>query len=92
MDPHLDLAANPHPHPREHVERVGHAAVGRVLDRHQAEIRLLAMNLLEHGGDAADRHEFDALAETMDGGQVAVAVGGAKKGHAQTVSAEPASH
>ena len=74
MNAQLDFAANPHPHPREHVERVGHAAVGRVLDGHQAEIGLLAMNFLEDGGDAADGHELNALAEAMDGGQVAETV------------------
>ena len=83
VDSQLHFAANPHPHPREHVERVGHAAVGRVLDRHQPEIRLLPVDFLEHGGDAADRHELDALAEAMDRRQVAETVERPEKGDAR---------
>ena len=61
-------------HAHEHVERVGDAAVGRVFQRHHAEIDVAAVDLLEDGGDAADAHELDLLAEALDGGQVAEAV------------------
>ena len=42
------FAANPHPQPGEHVQRVGHAAVRRVFDRRQPEIRLLESELCSH--------------------------------------------
>ena len=58
MDVHLDLAADPHRQPGEHVQRVGDAAVGRVLDRHQAEIGVSLVDLLEHGGNGPHRHEL----------------------------------
>ena len=58
----------------EHVQRVGDPAVGGVFQRHDAEIGMAAVDLLEHGGDAADAHELDRLAEALDGRQMAEAV------------------
>ena len=58
----------------EHVERVGDPAVGRVLQRHQAELDVAAIDLLEDRRDRADRHVLDRLAKFGDRGQVAVAV------------------
>ena len=78
-----------HRQPGEHVERVGDAAVGRVLDRHDAEVGVPAIDLLEHRGDAADRHQLDALAEAMDGRQMAVAVGRPEIGDAQLFFQRP---
>ena len=43
------------------------------------------MDFLEHGGDGADGHELDALAEAMDGRQVAVAVQRAQEGDPRLV-------
>ena len=63
-----------HRQPGEHVERVGDPAVGRILDRHQPKIGLLAVHFLEHGGDGAHRHQLDALPEAVHRRQVAVAV------------------
>jgi len=70
-----DLGTDPDlRHADEHVERVGHPPVGRVLQRHDAEIDVLAVHFLEDGGDVADRHEVHRLAEARQRGEVAEAV------------------
>ena len=61
-------------HPHEHVERVGDPAVGGVLQRHDAEIDVAAVDFLEHRRMLPTRDELDRLAEALDGGQVAVTV------------------
>ena len=58
VDPQRQLAADPHRRAREAIERVRHAAVGRVLHRHDAELRLAALDFFEHGRDRADRHQL----------------------------------
>ena len=73
LQPHLG-ADHQVRHAQEHVERVGDPAVGRVLHRHDAEIDVAAIDLLEDGGDAADAQELDRLAEALDGGEMAVTV------------------
>ena len=60
MDVHFHLAADPHRQPGEHVQRVRDAAIGRVFHRHQAEIGMPLVDLLEHGRDGSHRHELDA--------------------------------
>ena len=71
VNPQRQLAANSHGRAREAIERVGDAAVGRVLHRHDAELRLAAFDFFEHGRDRADRHQLGRLAESLDRGQVA---------------------
>ena len=66
----------------EHVEGVGDASVGRVFERHQAELDVAAIDLLEDGRDRRDRHVLDAFAKFCDRGQVAVAVFGPEIGDA----------
>ena len=58
----------------EHVEGVGDPAVGRVLQRDDPEVDVAAGDLLEDGGDRAERDVLDRLAEAGDRGEVAVAV------------------
>ena len=67
--------------PHEHVERLGDAAVGRILERNHAEVDMAAIDLFEHRRDAADPHELDSLSEAFDGGEVAVTVFGAEVGN-----------
>src|SRR3972149_576325 len=74
VDLQLDLAANTDRQPGEHVQGVGDWAVGGVFDRHDAEMAVAPVDLLEHGGNAPDRCELDRLAKTPDGCQVAEAV------------------
>ena len=66
----------------EHVERVGDPAVGRVFQRHQSELDVAAIDLLEDRGDRADRHVLDGLAESRDRGEVAVTILRPQAGHA----------
>ena len=40
----------------KHVERVGDPAVGRVFQRHQAELDVAAIDVFKYGRDRADRH------------------------------------
>ena len=74
---------NPQPHFRpdlevgqldEHVERVGHPAVGRVLQRHQAKLDVAAIDFLENGRDRAHGDMLDGLAKLGDRGEMAVTV------------------
>jgi len=71
--PHLGANANLR-HADEHVKRVGDSAVGRVFQGHHAEVDVTAVDLLEDGGDVADRHVLDRLAESVQSGEVAEAV------------------
>ena len=54
------------------VERVIHHALARVLDRHRPDVRPDALDLVEHLGDAANRHELRARPELPDRRQVRV--------------------
>ena len=75
VDPEPDLGADLQAgEPDEHLERVDDPAVGRVLQRDEAELDVPAVDLLEDRGDRADRDVLDGLAELGDGGEVAVAV------------------
>src|SRR5262245_18776334 len=65
------------------VERVGDTAVGRVLQRHNAEVRLPGFDFLEYRGDRADRHQFGALAIAVDRREMTVALCRAKVCHTQ---------
>ena len=60
--------------PHEHIQRVGHSAVGGIFQGHDPEIGVTAIHFLEHRRDTADADEFDRLAEALDGGQVGEAV------------------
>ena len=90
MQPHF-AADDQMRHTHEHVERVGDPAIGRVFDRHDAEIDVAAIDLLEDGGDAADADELDRLAEALDGGEMAVTVFRAEIGDLRAPSATPVS-
>ena len=64
MDAEPDLGADLQPgQPHEHLERVDDPAVGRVLQRHDAELDVPAVDLLEDRGDRADGDVLDRLAE-----------------------------
>ena len=67
MDPQPDLGADLQAgQPDEHLERVDDPAVGRVLQRHEPELDVAAVDLLEDRGDRADRDVLDGLAELGD--------------------------
>ena len=80
VDVHLDLAADPHRQAGEHRQGVGNPPVGRVLDRHEAEIGMSLVDLFKHGGNGPNGHELDATPKTMNGSQMAVAVKRSEKG------------
>ena len=63
----------------EHVKGVGDPPIGRILKWHNAEIDVFAVHFLEDGGDGADGHVLDGLAEPAQGRQVAKTVFGAEK-------------
>jgi hypothetical protein len=67
VNAHLHLTTDANGQPRKHVERVGNAPIGRVLDRHKSIMNMAAIDLFKHGRNAADRNEIDALAETLNG-------------------------
>ena len=71
MNSQRQLAADAHVRPREAIERVRDAAVGRVFHRHDAELGLPALDLFEHGRNRADRHQLGPLAEPLDRRQMA---------------------
>jgi hypothetical protein len=58
----------------EHVEGIRDPPVRRILQRHDAEIGMAAVDLFKNRGDAADLDEFNRSAEAFDGGQVAEAI------------------
>ncbi len=62
----------------EHVEGIGDAAVRRVLQRHDSEVGMAAVDLFEHSGDATDLHELDRSAEPLNGSQMTEAILGAE--------------
>ena len=68
-------------HLQEHVERIDDPAVGRVLDRHDAEIDVAAIDLLEHRRNVVHAQASDRLTEAqLDGGaQMAVTVFGTRE-------------
>ena len=75
MHPHPDLGADLDARQAdEHLQGVGDPAVGRVLQGHDAELDVTAIDLLEDRGDRADRDVLDGLAKLGDRGQVAIAV------------------
>ena len=61
-----------HRQAHEHIESVGHPAVGRILQRHDAEIAMAPIDFLEHGRDRSDQREFDRLSKPLHGSQVTV--------------------
>ncbi len=65
----------------EHVERVGHPAVGRVFQRHQAELDVTAIDVFKDGRDRADRDVDHGLTKLGHRSQMAVAVFGAQVSH-----------
>ena len=66
MNPQRQLAADLHRRPREAIERVGNPAVGGVFHRHNAELRLPALDFLEHSRDRADRNQLGRLTELLE--------------------------
>ena len=78
MNPQLHLAADLHRQPSEHVERVDHAPVRRVLDRHHAIVGLVPIHLLERSWNGSHRHELDRAAEVGAGREMAVAIRGSQ--------------
>ena len=67
----------------EHVQGVGDPAVGRVLERDQAELNVAAVDFLEDRRDRAHGDMLDRFAELGDGCQMAIAVLGAEVGDPQ---------
>ncbi len=59
MDVHFHLAADPHGQAGEHLQRVGDPPVGRVLDRHQAEVGVPLIDFLEDGRDGSHGQKLD---------------------------------
>jgi hypothetical protein len=66
--------------PDEHVEGIGDAAIGGIVQRDHPKVGMAAVDLLEDRRDTADLHELDGLAEAFDGRDVAKAILGAKIG------------
>ena len=66
---------------QEHVQRIGHAPVRGILQRHHTEVRVAAIHFLEDGRDAANPHELYLLAETLDSCKMAEAVFGTEVRH-----------
>ncbi len=60
-NPQRHFPADTHAQPLKHFERVGHAPVGGVLNRDDAEVGMAPIHFFEHRGNAADRHLFDRL-------------------------------
>ena len=66
MNPQLHFAADLSWRAGEHIERIGHAAVGAVFQRHQAVVRLPTIDFIKHGADRAHRHQFHAMAKAVN--------------------------
>ena len=74
MDAELNLARDLDRHAREHIERVGDAAIGRIFERDHAVRDLAAIDFLEDRGNRSDRDEIDALAKAMNGREMTIRI------------------
>src|SRR5205807_6281577 len=63
--------------------------IGGILQRHNAEIDVAAIDLLENRGDAADPHVFNVLAEALDGSKMTVTIFRSKVGYLEHLLERP---
>ncbi len=86
MNPQLDVATDLHAHAGKHIQRIGHTTVGRVFDRHDAEIGLPPLHRVEYGRDGCHRNQLRALAELLHGREMTETVFGPKVNNAHGLS------
>jgi hypothetical protein len=89
VDSQLDFATDPCRQAGEHAEGIDDTAIGRILNRDDPIIDVLAAQFFEHGRDGGDRYQFCGAAKAFDGRQVAIAVGGAEVGDSQRLGQCP---